>query len=81
MKIERFEDIEAWQLSRKLTNEIYVITGEGNFSHDFGLRITIKPLYSLTLISHAIMLMMNPGRYGANHRIIDAKMVELLSIS
>lgn len=42
MKIERFEDIEAWQLSRKLTNEIYVITGEGNFSRDFGLRDQIR---------------------------------------
>ncbi len=26
MKIERFEDIEAWQLARELTKEIYVIT-------------------------------------------------------
>lgn len=28
MKIERFEDIDAWKPSRELTNIIYALTGE-----------------------------------------------------
>ncbi|MBP6783739.1 MAG: four helix bundle protein [Verrucomicrobiales bacterium] len=37
MKIERFEDIEGWQLARSLTNEIYKATKLSAFSKDFGL--------------------------------------------
>jgi four helix bundle protein len=36
--ITRFEEIEAWQAARELTQRIYVLTREGTFSHDFGLR-------------------------------------------
>jgi four helix bundle protein len=36
-KIERFEDLIAWQKARDLTKRIYRITGEGAFSKDFGL--------------------------------------------
>jgi four helix bundle protein len=38
MKIERFEDIEGWQLARKLTKHIYAVSKIGSFSKDFGLR-------------------------------------------
>ena len=41
-KIERFEDIEAWQDSRVLVKRIYEITGEGPFGRDFGLRDQIR---------------------------------------
>jgi four helix bundle protein len=37
-KILRFEDLIAWQKARKLTAEIYRVTGEGKFGRDFGLR-------------------------------------------
>ena len=37
-KIERFEDIKAWQIARKLTSEIYEKTKESAFSRDYGLR-------------------------------------------
>jgi len=30
MKIERFEDIQAWQEARKLTNMVFDITKEKN---------------------------------------------------
>jgi len=33
-----FEDIESWQLARRLANEIYVISGRGKFAKDFVLR-------------------------------------------
>lgn len=37
MKITKFEDIESWQLARKLTETIYKMTGNKAFSRDFGL--------------------------------------------
>jgi len=36
-KIERFEDLIAWQKARKLTREIYEITRQVPFARDFGL--------------------------------------------
>lgn len=41
-KIERFEDIEAWQKARELTKAVYAVSNEGPFSHDFGLRDQIR---------------------------------------
>ncbi|MBS1271715.1 MAG: hypothetical protein MAGBODY4_00847 [Candidatus Marinimicrobia bacterium] len=38
MKIERFEDIEAWKMARELTQRIYSLTQNGNFAKDFGLK-------------------------------------------
>lgn len=32
-----FEDIVAWQKARKLTNETYAATRQGDFSRDYGL--------------------------------------------
>ena len=42
MKIEKFEEIEAWQLARKLTGKIYQLTKKPEFSKDFGLRNQIQ---------------------------------------
>ena len=42
MRIERFEDIEAWQLARELTRNVYVLTKKTKFSRDFGLRGQIQ---------------------------------------
>ena len=41
-KVERFEDIEAWQLGRKLTKQVYVLTQNEPFSRDYGLRDQIQ---------------------------------------
>ncbi|MGA2659562.1 MAG: four helix bundle protein [Verrucomicrobiota bacterium] len=41
-KIERFEDIIAWQKARQLTREIYACTRAGLFARDFGLRDQIQ---------------------------------------
>ena len=41
-KIERFEDVIAWQRARKLTADIYRVTSEGNFARDFGLKDQIR---------------------------------------
>lgn len=41
-KIQRFEDLIAWQKARELTKEIYRITQTGDFSKDYGLRDQIR---------------------------------------
>ena len=41
-RIERFEDFVAWQKARRLTADIYRVTGNGKFSTDFGLREQIR---------------------------------------
>ena len=42
MKIERFEDIEAWQLARELTRKVYKLTKKQGFSKDYGLKNQIQ---------------------------------------
>ena len=42
MRIERFEDIEAWQLARELTRNVYGLTKKAKFAHDFGLKGQIQ---------------------------------------
>ena len=42
MKIERFEDIEAWQLARELTQKIYRLTRKTKFAQDIGLKRQIQ---------------------------------------
>ena len=41
-KVERFEDLIAWQKARQLTAAIYRVTSKGDFSKDFGLRDQIR---------------------------------------
>lgn len=41
-KIERFEDIQAWQKARELNKNIYDITKNAQFSKDFSLRDQIR---------------------------------------
>jgi len=36
-KVQKFEDLIAWQKSRELTRDIYQVTREGSFAKDFGL--------------------------------------------
>lgn len=42
MKIEKFEDIIAWQKSRELTKDIYAITSIGFFEKDYTLKEQIR---------------------------------------
>jgi hypothetical protein len=41
-KVERFEDLIAWQKARDLTKRIYEVTRQGDFSKDFGLKDQIQ---------------------------------------
>ena len=54
--IKRFEDIQAWQKARGLTQEIYEITTVNGFANDFGLKDQIKRA------SVSIMLNIAEGR-------------------
>ena len=42
MRIERFEDVEAWQLARELTRKVYFLTKKNKLARDFGLRGQIQ---------------------------------------
>jgi len=42
MPLERFEDIKAWKLARKLTQTVYNYTSQAGFSQDFGLKDQIR---------------------------------------
>ena len=41
-KVERFEDLIAWQKARELTRAIYEVTRQGTFAKDFGLSSQIQ---------------------------------------
>ena len=42
MKIEKFEDIRAWQQARELTNLVYDLTEQTKFSKDYRLRDQVQ---------------------------------------
>jgi four helix bundle protein len=42
MRIEKFEDIRAWQQARELANLVYDLTEQGRFAKDFRLRDQIQ---------------------------------------
>jgi four helix bundle protein len=42
VKIERFEDIEAWKAARELTRRVYALARQQPFSRDFGLRDQVQ---------------------------------------
>jgi four helix bundle protein len=41
-KIEKFEDLIAWQKARELTKEIYLICKQEGFDKDFGLQRQVQ---------------------------------------
>ena len=42
MTVKKFEDLEIWQNARELCREVYRITSDGPFSHDFKMRDQIR---------------------------------------
>lgn len=42
MKINKFEELQIWKLSLKITKDIYDITSKKEFAKDFGLRDQIR---------------------------------------
>ena len=37
-KVERFEDIVAWQKARELVKDVYRLSSNGTFAKDYGLK-------------------------------------------
>lgn len=50
-KIEKFEDLIAWQKSKSFAIKIYSATDEGKFAKDFGLRDQIRRA-SISIVSN-----------------------------
>ena len=42
MKIERFEDIQAWQKARKLVTRIYNVPNKDDFAKDYSLKDQLR---------------------------------------
>ncbi len=42
MKIEKFEDVRAWQMARELTNLLYDAVEQGSFARDFEQKDQIR---------------------------------------
>ena len=51
--IHRFEDLNAWQSAREVTNLIYELTQDGNFAKDFGLRDQMRRAASSIMLNIA----------------------------
>jgi len=49
MRIDRFEDIEAWQLARELARKVYDLTKKPKFARDFGLKRQIQEAAGSTM--------------------------------
>lgn len=50
-KIEKFQDLEAWKMARKITKEIYDISKQDKFSRDFALVNQIRRA-SISILSN-----------------------------
>ena len=68
-KIERFEDLIAWQKARILTKEIYEITRTGEFAKDFGLSGQIQKA-SVSIMSNIAEGFERGGR-GEFHQFLS----------
>lgn len=55
MKIEKFEDLIAWQKARVLTNTVYEMTSTGIFCKDFSLRDQIRRA-TVSIMSNPVKL-------------------------
>ena len=68
-KINRFEDLIAWQKARKLTSEIYKATSYGKFASDYGLKDQIRraAVSSMSNIAEGF----ERGRPGEFHQFIS----------
>ncbi len=50
MRIDRFEDIEAWQLARELTQKVYCLMKKSSFAKDYGLKRQVLQYEDLSII-------------------------------
>jgi four helix bundle protein len=68
-KIDRFEDLVAWQKARKLAVHIYQITRTGEFARDYGLAGQIQRAVVSTMANIAEGF--ERGRRGEFHQFLS----------
>jgi four helix bundle protein len=71
-KIEKFEDLIAWQKARELTKNIYRVTKLGELSRDFGLRDQIRKS-SVSIMSNIAEGFERGGRSEFHQFLVIAK--------
>lgn len=71
-RVERFEDLVAWQKARELTKQIYFLTSKGLFSKDFGLRDQIRRA-SVSITSNLAEGFERGGRSEFHQFVVIAK--------
>ena len=71
-RIDKFEDLIAWQRARQLTKNIYMITKQGDFSKDFGLRDQVRRA-SVSVMSNLAEGFERGGRSEFHHFLVIAK--------
>lgn len=71
-KVEKFEDLIAWQRARELTKNIYRVTKQGEFSKDFGLRDQIRRA-SVSIMSNISEGFERGGRAEFHQFLVVAK--------
>ena len=71
-RVERFEDLIAWQKARELTRQVYLLTKNGEFSRDFGLRDQIQRA-SVSIMSNLAEGFERGGRAEFHQFVVIAK--------
>ena len=71
-KIEKFEDLIAWQKARELTKAIYQVTRIGAFAKDYGLRDQIRKA-SVSVMSNIAEGFDRGGRAEFHQFLVIAK--------
>ncbi len=71
-RIEKFEDLIAWQRARELTKIIYKVTKLGDFFKDFGLRDQIRKA-SVSIMSNIAEGFERGGRSEFHQFLVIAK--------
>jgi four helix bundle protein len=71
-KVERFEDLIAWQKARTLTDLIYRVSGSGEFAKDWGLRDQMRRA-SVSIMSNLAEGFERGGRAEFRQFLVIAK--------
>ena len=71
-RIEKCEDLIAWQKARKLTKNIHQVTTQGDLSRDFGLRDQIRRA-SVSIMSNIAEGFERGGRSEFHQFLVIAK--------
>ena len=71
-KVEKFEDLIAWQKARELTRLIYAASGHGGFAKDWGLKDQIRRA-SVSVMSNVAEGFDRAGRAEFHQFLVIAK--------